>query len=218
MLVKDCMTRHPILIAPETPAAEAQKIMSENRIRHLPVVGDGKRLLGLITRQRLALKPDTLGSLNVWEITRYLSDLTVKDIMLKADEVHTTEPDRTVERAARTLTDNKIGCLPVVEEGIVVGILSEVDLLRSFQEMLGLTAEGVRITVRAPDRAGEGAKLMAALAEHGWKVMGIGIFYLPKHPGYYDSVLKVEGVTVAEAEQALSQVPDQEIVDIREVA
>jgi acetoin utilization protein AcuB len=211
------MTRHPILIAPETPAAEAQKIMAENKVRHLPVVGDGKKLLGLITRQRLALKPDTLASLDVWEIARYLSNLTVKDLMLKIDEVQTIASDRTVERAARTMTDHKIGCLPVVEEGVVVGILSEVDLLKSYQEMLGLAAEGVRVTVRAPDRAGEGAKLMAALAQRGWKVTGLGIFYLPKYPGYYDSVVKIEGVTRAEAEDVVSQVPDQEIVDIREV-
>ncbi len=217
MLVKDCMTRHPIMIAPETLAAEAQRIMSENKVRHLPVVGDGKKLLGLITRQRLALKPDTLTSLNVWEITRYLSNLKVKDIMLKVDDVRTIDPGRTVERAARIMTDYKIGCLPVVEEDVVVGIITEIDLLHSFQEMLGLPTEGVRVTMRAPDRAGEGAKLLTALANRGWKVMGVGIFLLPKHPGFYDSVVKIEGVTVAEVEEVLSQVPDQEIVDIREV-
>lgn len=62
MLVKDRMTRHPILISPTTLATEAQNIMAENNIRHLPVAGDGKRLLGLITRQQLAMKPDDLGT------------------------------------------------------------------------------------------------------------------------------------------------------------
>ena len=125
MLVKDFMTRHPIMVPPTTLAAEAQKIMAENRIRHLPVVGDGKRLKGLITRQRLALKPDYLSSLNVWEITRYLSELNVKQVMLPADEVYTIELDRTVERAARLMTEHKIGCLPVIEEEIVVGIITD---------------------------------------------------------------------------------------------
>ena len=73
MLVKDYMTRHPIMISPTTPAAEAQKLMIENRVRHLPVVGDGKRLLGLVTRERLRIPPTDLGSLNVWEISRLLS-------------------------------------------------------------------------------------------------------------------------------------------------
>src|SRR5262245_51509025 len=98
MLVKDCMTRHPIMIPPSTFATEAQHIMTENHVRHLPVVGDGKKLLGLLTRNRLSIKPDTLSSLNVWEITRFLSNLTVEKIMLKADQVYTIEPHKTVER------------------------------------------------------------------------------------------------------------------------
>jgi acetoin utilization protein AcuB len=209
------------MIPPSTPAAEAQKIMAENKVRHLPVVGDGKRLLGLITRERLALKPDTLASLDVWEITRYLANLTVEQLMLKAGEVYTIEPDRTVERAARTLADYKIGALPVIEEGIVVGILTEVDLLRSFQEMLGLPAQGVRVTVRMPDvrkpgQPSEFSKLMAALAEQGWGVMGIGTFPSPRHPGFYDAVIKIPNAGVDEVRGALGKIPGQEVIDVRE--
>jgi acetoin utilization protein AcuB len=211
------------MIAPETPATEAQKIMAENKVRHIPVVGDGKRLLGLITRQRLALKPDTLASLDVWEISRYLADLSVKQLMVKADNVQTIEPDRTIERAARMMADHKVGGLPVIEEGdVVVGVLSEVDLLRSFQEMLGLPAEGVRVTirmsdVRQPDQPSEFSKLMAAVAEKGWGVMGVGTFPSPRNPGHYDAVLKIPNASLAEVKDALSKIPGQEIVDIREV-
>ncbi|RME51289.1 MAG: CBS domain-containing protein [Caldilineae bacterium] len=217
MLVKDCMTRHPILIAPETPAAEAQRIMAENKIRHLPVAGDGKRLLGLVTRQQLALKPDMLASLNVWEITRHLATLTVKDVMLKAAEVYTIDPERTVERAARILSEHKIGCLPVVEEGIVVGILTEIDLLHAFQQMLGLPTEGVRVTVRMPNRPGEFARLVSALGKHNLGVMGIGTFPSPRREGFYDAVLKIPRVTPAQVEAALKEIPEQTIVDIRDV-
>jgi acetoin utilization protein AcuB len=193
--------------------------MAENHVRHLPVVGDGKRLLGLITRQRLALKPDAMGSLNVWEISRFLSNLKVKDLMLKADQVQTITPERTIERAARLLTDHKIGCVPVVEDGnIVVGILSEVDVMRAFQEMLGLPAPGVRVTMRMPDQKGEFAKLTGVLAQHNFGITGIGSFPSPKHPGFYDMVLKIPGATVAEIQEVLSRVPEQKIIDIREFA
>jgi acetoin utilization protein AcuB len=217
MLVKDCMTRHPIMVPPTMPAAEAQGIMVENKIRHLPVVGDGKRLLGLVTRQRLAMKPDMLASLNVWEITRHLSHLTVNDLMVKAPDVATVSPDRTIERAARYMTDYKIGCLPVVEDGVVTGILTEVDVLQSFQQMLGLPADGVRVTMRMPDREGEFAKLTTVIARYGLGIMGIGSFPTPRRPGYYDMVLKIPRVTLAEVEKILGNIPDQEIVDIREV-
>lgn len=217
MLIKDCMTRHPIMLSPETPAAEAQQIIAENQVRHLPVVGDGKKLMGLITRSRLALKPDTLASLNVWEITRLLANVKVKQLMLKAEDVITTSPDRTVERAARIMADHKIGCLPVIEDGIVIGILSEVDLLHAFQEMLGLPQDGVRVTMRMPNRPGEFAKLTTALAEQSWGVMGIGTFPTPKREGFYDAVLKISSVSIEEAHEVLSKVPEQELVDVRKV-
>lgn len=215
MLVKDCMTRHPVMISPLTKAAEAENIMTENRIRHLPVVGDGKRLEGLVTRQTLTIKPDMLGSLNVWEITRYLANMTIKDLMVKAGEVITISPDKTIERAARTMSEHKIGCLPVIEGGIVVGIITEVDLMNAFQMMLGLPASGVRVTVRMPNQRGEFAKLTAALSNNGWGVMGIGSFPSPRREGYYDVVLKIPGGDTAEIEAAFNEIPGQEVVDIR---
>ncbi len=219
MLVKDCMTRHPIMIAPETLATEAQKIMSENDVRHLPVVGDGKRLLGLVTRERMSLKPDMMGSLDVWEITRYLYNLTVKKVMLPADKVRTVDPERTVERAARFMSEYKIGCLPVVEDGVVVGIISEVDLLRSYQDMLGLPAEGVRVTMRMPgDVKGLFSKITSTVSAHGWGIMGVGSFPSPRHEGFYDMVLKIAGVSSTdEVEAVLCQIEGHEIIDIRDV-
>jgi acetoin utilization protein AcuB len=217
MLVKDCMTRHPIMISPSMPVTEAEKILSENMIRHLPVVGDGKRLLGLITRQLLSLKPADMSSLNVWEITRFLSNLKVEDLMLKGQDVVTITPDRTIERAAKILAERKIGCLPVVEDdNVVIGILSESDLLSAFQEMLGLPAEGVRVTMRMPDKFGEFNKLASVMIEHGWGIMGIGSFPSTRNPGFYDIVVKIPRVTVDEVVEVLGQVPGQSIADVRE--
>jgi acetoin utilization protein AcuB len=216
MLIKDCMTRHPVMVAPRTTASEAQQIMAENRIRHLPVVESGKQLVGLLTRQRLVLKPETLGSLNVWEISRYLTGLTVQQVMVKARDLITITPDRTVERAAAIMTGQKIGCLPVVDESnIVVGIVTKSDLLNSFQQMLGLPNEGVRVTVRMPDGPAEFVKMMAVLVEHNWCVMGIGSFPARRHPGYYDAVVKLPGVTAEEVQAAFAGVSGQEIIDIR---
>jgi acetoin utilization protein AcuB len=206
------------MVSPTTPAPEAQRIMSSNHIRHLPVVGDGKRLVGLVTRMTLVIDPSILGSLDVWEISRKLSGLTVEKLMLPVERVYTIAPDKTIERAAQQMSEHKIGCLPVVEEGsVVVGILSDVDLLHAFQAMLGLPARGVRVTMRMRNRPGEFSKLTAVPAERAWGVMGIGTFPSPRHDGYYDAVVKIPGVTTEEARAALSGVPEQQIVDIRDV-
>jgi len=212
------MTRHPILISPNWSASEAERLMSENRIRHLPVVEDGKRLVGLITRQRLSMKPEMLGSLNVWEISRYLADLKVKQMMIKRKAIITVDEDRSVERAASLMSENKIGCLPVVDDDdVVVGVVTEVDISRAFQEMLGLPVEGLRVTVRMPNRPGEFAKLTRAIADRGWGVMGIGTFPSRRNPGFYDAVLKIPNVTEEEVRTELSKVEDQEVVDVRAI-
>ena len=218
MLINDCMTRHPVMVPPTMAANEAQKLMVENNIRHLPVVDSGKRLAGLLTTSRFALKADTLSSLNVWEISRYLSDLKVAQIMVKAKDVISITPSRTAERAAAIMAEDKIGCLPVLDDDhCVVGIITERDLLQAFQELLGLPNKGVRVTVRMPNRKGEFVKLMQVIAERQWGVWGVGTYPTRKQPDKYDAVLKIADVSEEDVRAALGAVPEQEIVDIRSV-
>jgi acetoin utilization protein AcuB len=218
MLVKDYMTRHPLLADPDMPAVEAQRYMVENRIRRLPVVGDGKRLLGLVTRQSLLVDPARMGSLSVWEIAGYLSRLTVKDVMIKARDVITISPDVTIEEAARVMVEKKVGSLPVLEDGVVVGIITETDLLAQMMEMMATRTCGVRATIRmANDKPGELARLVAAVAAQGWGIRALGGSVFPKDPSQWDAVIKIEGVTKEQLIAVLSRVAGQEIVDVREV-
>jgi acetoin utilization protein AcuB len=217
MFVENCMTRHPVMVPPTMLASEAQHLMSENNIRHLPVVGDGKKLLGVVTPISFSLDPGTLASLDVWEITRHLSRVQVGEVMTPANRIETILPDRTIERAARLMIDSQSSCLPVVDNGVVVGILTEVDLLNAFQLMLGLPAEGIRVTLRMPDRPGEFARLSAVLGQHKWGVMGIGTFPTARREGYYDAVIKIANVSADEVRTVLSSLDGQEVVDIREV-
>jgi acetoin utilization protein AcuB len=216
MLVRDYMTRHPIMIQPTMHAAEAQKLMVENRVRHLPVIGKGKRPLGLVTRQRLRIPPADLGSLNVWEITRYLSELTVKDVMVKGVDLHTIGSGATIEDAAQRMVENKIGCLPVVDENVVVGIITETDLLVQLAELLGGYVPGVRVTVRLPNKVGGYAKVTEAMAAKGWGMYATGSVPTPRREGYYDIVIKVRDATADEIIAALEQIEDCEVADVRE--
>ena len=217
MLVKDYMTRHPLMAEPTMSIVEAQRYMGENNIRHLPVVGDGKRLLGLVTRQTLLIDPGRLGSLDIWEIARYLSGLTVKDVMTKAKDVIVVEPNVTIEEAARIMVENKIGCLPVVEEDIVVGIITEIDLLAHLMEMMATRVPGVRVTVRMPNVKGELAKLVGAISAQGWGILACGGAPAPKEPGKWDAVVKIRYVPREEVVVALGRIESQEIVDVREI-
>ena len=216
MLVKDYMTRHPIMIAPDTPAAEAQNLMIENNVRHLPVVGDGKRLIGLITRERLRVHPTDLGSLNVWEISRFLSNLKVSDVMIKRNDLFLTSPDTTIEDAAQIMCEHKVGSLLVVEDDVVVGIITEVDMLAELSNLLGGNVSGVRVTIRVPDQVGEYAKVTSAIAENGWGIYTSGGVPSPKHPGFWDMIVKVRNVPKDKLVSVLEKIEGQEILDVRE--
>jgi acetoin utilization protein AcuB len=217
MLVKDYMTKHPVLVEPAMSIVEAQSIMAEAKIRHVPVVESGKRLVGLITQASLRIPPAELSSLNVWEITRFLSNVKVKDLMVKHKDVITIDPESTIEEAAQTMVRNKIGCLPVVEDGIVVGIITEVDLLAQLAAMMASRQEGVRVTVRMPDRKGELARLVSAINAQGWGITALGGAPAPKEAGQWEAVAKIRSVTIEQVVAALEQVEDQKIVDVREI-
>jgi acetoin utilization protein AcuB len=218
MLVKDYMTRHPIMISPDTSAVEAQNLMIENNVRHLPVVGDGKRLVGLITRERLKVPPTDLGSLNVWEISRLLSNLKVSDVMIKRNDLFLTSPDTTLEDAARIMCEHRVGSLLVVEDDIVVGIITEVDMLAELSNLLGGNVSGVRVTIRVPDQVGEYAKVTSAIAENGWGIYASGGVPSPKRPGYWDMVIKVRNAPKDKLVAVLKKIEGQEVMDARETS
>ncbi len=216
MLVRDYMTRHPLMVEPSMSIVEAQRFMGENNIRHLPVAGDGKRLLGLVTRESLLVDPSRLGSLDVWEIARALTELSVKDVMIKAQDVLTIEQNATMEDAARIMLANKVGSLPVLKEGIIVGIITDTDMLAQLTKLLGESVSGVRVTVRMPDKLGEFAKITNAIASQGWGIYTAGSVPAPKHPGYWDGVFKLRRVSKEDLVAVLKKIEGQEIIDVRD--
>ena len=217
MLVKDYMTRHPFLIEEEMSIVEAQRYLGEVEVRHLPVVGDGKRFLGLITRETLMIEPGSLDSLNVWEITRYLSGLKVKGIMIKARDVVTIDSDTTIEDAAQLMVEKKIGCLPVLEGQIVTGIITREDLMALLCELMVTEGHGLRVTVRMPDRKGEMKKLMDAVNDRGWCIQACAGVREPKIQGNWKTVIKIqEDLPKEEIVAVLGQIEGHEILDIRE--
>jgi acetoin utilization protein AcuB len=216
MFVRDYMTRHPVMVEPTMSIVEAQGIMAEMQVRHLPVVEKGKRLVGLVTRESMRIPPTELASLNVWEITRLLSNMTLADVMVKRENVITTEPDVALEEAAQVMIRDKVGCLPVVEEDIVVGIITEIDMMAQLAQLLGGNVAGVRATIRMPNRKGELAKVTGAISDQGWGIYASGGVPTPKDPDHWDCVFKVRDAPKEELLAVLEKVEGHKVIDIRE--
>ena len=136
MRVRELMTAKPITVDPETPMLQARQRMAEERIRHLVVV-DGTRVVGIVTDRDIRLNlPSPATSLSVWELNYLLAQLTVGGVM--SATVIVVDPERPVAEAARIMIDHKIGALPVVDEGRLVGILTESDFVRAMARSAGV--------------------------------------------------------------------------------
>jgi acetoin utilization protein AcuB len=124
LTVKDVMSRAPVTIQPEAPLAVALATMRKHEIRHLPVVDADGRFVGIVTDRDLR----QASFARFRTLTQAYRDLAVQDVMTCA--VVTTPPATTIARAAAVMFERRIGSLPVVEDGRLVGILTERDLLK----------------------------------------------------------------------------------------
>jgi acetoin utilization protein AcuB len=128
MRVRDLMTPGPITVDPATPMLDARQRMADARIRHLVVVEDA-RVVGIITDRDIRLNlPSPATSLSVWEINALLARLTVGEVMSRS--VLVVDSARSAAEAARLMVDHKIGALPVVDGGRLIGIVTESDFVR----------------------------------------------------------------------------------------
>jgi acetoin utilization protein AcuB len=175
MLVSERMSKNPYTIQADTPVEEALKRMREVHVRRFPVLDKSGKLVGIIAEKDLLYaSPSPATSLSIYEMHYLLSKLTVGEVMIK--DVITVTEDMPVEDAARIMTDHKIGSLPVVREGQLVGIITETDLFKLFLELLGARKKGVRLTMLVPDVKGELAKITTAIAQRGGNIIALGTF------------------------------------------
>jgi CBS domain-containing protein len=138
MRVSEWMTPAPITVTPSTAVPKVQGLMRHRRIRHLPVLEDG-RLVGIITdRDVRTVDPSPATSLGPGERHYLFERLTVRAVMTRP--VITVTPRDSLAEAVRLMLENRIGCLPVLEDQRLVGILTGVDVLRAFSTTLGVRA------------------------------------------------------------------------------
>jgi acetoin utilization protein AcuB len=152
MLVRDRMTAPAITVDLKMSIYDALSLMKEKRIRRFPVV-KGRRLVGIVTwTDLMRASPSPATSLTVWEIPYLLMKAPISEVMTRA--VITVAPGATIEEAAVLMRRHKIGGLPVVEQGAVVGVVTESDIFDAFIDLMGLHRGGARLTIQLEDRIG----------------------------------------------------------------
>lgn len=204
MLVANRMSHPVITVRPDLPIQEALEMMRKEHVRRFPVVDASGALVGIVSETDLLnASPSDATSLNVWEINYLMSKITVGRVMTK--DVVSVDEDTPLESAARVMADKKIGGLPVLREGKVVGIITETDLFRIFTELLGARFKGLRLTVQSADRPGELAKLASAISATGADIIAL-VTFSGENPSNATVVVKVTDVDKETLENAVKPV------------
>ena len=167
MFVSRSMTPDVITVDKKASVFDAQEMMAKNAIRHLPVIDDENRLIGIVTDRdiRSALPTNLVQALDdAISVKEKLDHLKIEDIMTR--DPFTISPSDTIQDALLLIQEKRVGAFPVVDEkGKLKGILSVRDLLRAFTNVLGIGEPGSLLCIIVEEGIGKLKKIVDAITE-----------------------------------------------------
>lgn len=212
MIVAGVMKRNPVFVRPEMSINDVKELMMTEKVGKLPVLDKSNRLVGVFTKKDLLKAgPSEATSLDMFEISYLLSKLKVEKVMSR--DVIAVQQTEVVEEAARLMADKDVGCLPVLKDDLLVGIVTKNDLFHAFVDMFAGTYDGVRITFLLEEKPGMIVRAAAGVAELGGNILSF-ITCDGDDAGYKRCTMKVTGVDREQMRKIL-EVADAKIEDIR---
>jgi len=169
------MTPNPTTVNEDTSFEDALHLMRERKVRRLPVVAKNGRLVGIVVEKDLfSVSPSKATSLSVFEVHYLLAKLKMRDVMTR--RVIAVGEDCPVEEAARIMVDNKIGCLPILKNDKLAGIITETDIFKTFVEILGGREEGLRLTLDVTEKKGMLAAIAKEIFQQNGNIISVATF------------------------------------------
>lgn len=162
MKVESWMVKDIFSIGYDAGIRDALVAMKKHSVRHLPVVENGL-FLGLVT----------LGDLKQAIIASMIEQLKVSDVMIR--EPYTITRETSLEKAAQIIYEKRIGCLPVVEDEKIVGILTVNDILKAFIDIMGVLKGGSRIDVILKNVHGSFDEVVSIIEATGGYIISAGM-------------------------------------------
>jgi acetoin utilization protein AcuB len=185
MFVRDCMTRDPVSVRPESDPLAGLALLKAGGFRHLPVVDAMGRLVGIVARSGLESFLSKAGSPGVIKRQHRVDQVMTHEVVRVA-------PDCPLEEAATLMVEHTIGSLPVVEGEQLVGIITETDIFRQFAAVLGGGTDSLRLTVQVADTPGQLAQLAGRIAQVNGNISSV-VAYAADQPERINFTLRVEG-------------------------
>jgi acetoin utilization protein AcuB len=172
--MREKIQRNPATIGPEASFYEARNLIHEKGVRHLPVIDKNHILVGIVTdRDIREAAPSDATLLSVQELNYLLGKLKVSSFMTPKDKLVTITPDTIIEEAVQLMHDNKIGCLPVLEQGKLYGLFTETDALDHLVDIFGFKQTGTRLTLALEDKPGTMLGILEVFKKHNINIISI---------------------------------------------
>jgi acetoin utilization protein AcuB len=195
VFVRNRMTPNPTTVRPDSDPMAAQTLLRYGKFGRLPVVDQDGKLVGIVTASDLELFFSRAPSPGVLK-RQFRVDQVMKS------PVMTVSPDFPLEEAARLMLKHKVGGLPVVEDGDLVGIITVSDIFAQLVEAMGGETHTLRVTVRVPDRPGELARVATRLAQLNCNICSVVSSSIE---GQTSITMRLEGAERDDIVQALKE-------------
>ena len=192
MFISDWMTKKVYTVTTDDNISTAIKLLKEKKIKHLPVVKNDSAIVGILSDRDIKdYTPSKVTTFEIKELNYILFTTKIKEIMVK--RVISAPPAMAIEEAAMVMYDNNIGCLPVVEKGKLVGIISDKDLFRVLVDITGVRHGGNRFYVVMKDKPGVTGEVLDIVKKHGFTLDSVLTTYEGVKKGHKRVVVRTIG-------------------------
>lgn len=187
MIVEEIMKTKVIALVETDSIAEALKVMRENKIRHLPIIDEKHHLIGLVTDRDIR---DATPS--IFDTEKFKEGLQNPLKMIMRTDVITGHPLDFVEEVSAILYEHRIGCLPILNDGKLVGIVTQTDLLHTLVELTGAHQPGSQIEIKVPNRTGMLHEISAVIKNRKANIQSVLVYPDKSDENYKIIVLRVQ--------------------------
>ncbi|MDZ5472543.1 acetoin utilization AcuB family protein [Bacillus sp. 31A1R] len=187
MIVEEIMKVDISTLTPNDSIADAIQLMKEKKIRHIPIVDQKEQIVGIVTDRDIkeAISP-------IFHYEEHKEDLTKTLGSIMSTNILTAHPLDFVEEIAALFYEHKVGCLPIIQEQKLVGIVTETDLLHTLVELTGAHQPGSQIEVKVPNKAGMLCEITSVIRDRKANIQSVLVYPYKKDPAYKILVLRVQ--------------------------
>ncbi len=187
MIVEEIMTKEIITLKQENTVKEALELLNRHNIRHIPIVNDLNHLVGIISDRDIRSAAPSILDENP---DSSILEQSLKTIM--SSPVITIHPLDFIEDVASIFYDHSIGCVPVVQDNKIVGVVTEKDLLYTLIQITGIHEQSSQIEVRVPNKVGVLPKVATVISERNTNISSVFIYSEKERPTEKVIVLRVQ--------------------------